>query len=78
MQVRKRNGSLETVDVNKIVRAVLRCAGGLSHVDPMRVAVNTIGGLYDGATTAELDRLSIQTAAGLTAEELSVVETVPA
>ncbi|HVX10612.1 MAG TPA: ribonucleoside-diphosphate reductase subunit alpha [Pirellulales bacterium] len=69
MQVRKRNGSLETVDVNKIVRAVLRCAGGLSHVDPMRVAVKTIGGLYDGATTAELDRLSIQTAAGLIAEE---------
>lgn len=69
MQVRKRNGSLETVDVNKIVRAVLRCAGGLSHVDPMRIAVKTIGGLYDGATTAELDRLSIQTAAGLIAEE---------
>src|SRR5262249_35805287 len=69
MQVRKRNGSLETVDVNKIVRAVLRCAGGLSHVDPMRVAVKTIGGLYDGATPAELDRLSIQTAAALIAEE---------
>jgi len=69
MQVRKRNGSLETVDVNKIVRAVLRCAGGLSHVDPMRVAAKTIGGLYDRATTAELDRLSIQTAAGLIAEE---------
>jgi ribonucleoside-diphosphate reductase alpha chain len=69
MQVRKRNGSFETVDVNKIVRAVLRCVGGLSHVDPMRVAVKTIGGLYDGATTAELDRLSIQTAAGLIAEE---------
>jgi ribonucleoside-diphosphate reductase alpha chain len=69
MQVRKRNGSLEAVDVNKIVRAVARCAGGLAHVDAMRVAVKTIGGLYDGATTAELDRLSIQTAAGLIAEE---------
>lgn len=69
MQVRKRNGTIEDVDVNKIVRAVQRCAGGLAHVDPMRVAVKTIGGLYDGATTAELDRLSIQTAAGLIAEE---------
>jgi ribonucleoside-diphosphate reductase alpha chain len=78
MQFRKRNGSLETVDVNRIVRAVLRCAGGLSHVDPMRVAVKTIGGLYDGTTTAELDRLSIQTADGLIAEKLSVVESVPA
>lgn len=69
MRVRKRNGTLEDVNVNKIVRAVQRCAGGLAHVDPMRVAVKTIGGLYDGATTAELDRLSIQTAAGLIAEE---------
>ncbi len=69
MKVRKRNGALEDVNVNKIVRAVQRCAGGLPTVDPMRVAVKTIGGLYDGATTAELDRLSIQTAAGLIAEE---------
>jgi ribonucleoside-diphosphate reductase alpha chain len=69
MQVRKRNGALEPVDVNKIVRAVERCATGLDDVDPMRVATRTISGLYDGATTAELDRLSIQTAAALTAEE---------
>jgi ribonucleoside-diphosphate reductase alpha chain len=69
MQVRKRNGDSEPVDVNKIVRAVERCAGGLDDVDPMRVATRTISGLYDGATTAELDRLSIQTAAEMTGEE---------
>lgn len=69
MQVRKRNGDTEPVDVNKIVRAVERCAGGLDDVDPMRVATKTISGLYDGATTAELDRLSIQTAAEMTGEE---------
>ncbi len=69
MQVRKRNGDTEPVDVNKIVRAVQRCAGGLDYVDPMRVATKTISGLYDGATTAELDRLSIQTAAEMTGEE---------
>ncbi len=69
MHVRKRNGSLEAVDVNKIVRAVERCCGGLGEVDPMRVASKTIGGLYDGATTKELDLLSIQTAAGLICEE---------
>src|SRR6201990_1989430 len=69
MQVRKRNGDAEAVDVNKIVRAVERCAGGLDEVDPMRVATKTISGLYDGATTAELDRLSIQTAAEMTGEE---------
>ena len=69
MQVRKRNGDTEPVDVNKIVRAVERCAGGLDDVDPMRVATKTISGLYDGATTAELDRLSIQTAAEMTGGE---------
>ncbi len=69
MQVRKRNGNLEAVDVNKIVKAVSRCATGLDGVDPMRVATRTISGLCDGATTDELDSLSIRTAAGLMAEE---------
>ena len=69
MHVRKRNGSLEAVDVNKIVRAVQRCAHGLHHVDTIRVASKTIGGQYDGATTRELDTISIDTAASLIAEE---------
>jgi ribonucleoside-diphosphate reductase alpha chain len=69
MQVSKRNGDAEPVDVNKIVRAVERWAGGLADVDPLRVATKTISGLYDGATTAELDRLSIQTAAEMIGEE---------
>ncbi|WP_026635078.1 MULTISPECIES: ribonucleoside-diphosphate reductase subunit alpha [Dyella] len=69
MRVKKRNGSQEIVDVNKIVRAVTRSGEGLHAVDPLRVALKTIGGLYDGATTRELDELSIRTAAALTAEE---------
>ncbi|TFV78467.1 ribonucleoside-diphosphate reductase subunit alpha [Blastococcus sp. CT_GayMR19] len=69
MQVRKRSGDLEPVDVNKIVRAVDRWCDDLSSVDPLRVATRTISGLYDGATSAELDRLSIQTAAEMTGEE---------
>jgi ribonucleoside-diphosphate reductase alpha chain len=69
MHVRKRDGRLDPVDVNKIVRAVRRSADGLASVDIMRIAVKTIGGLFDGATTRELDRLSIQTAASLIAEE---------
>jgi len=69
MQVKKRNGALEPVDVNKIVRAVTRCCHGLPHVDPIRVASKTIGGLFDGASTRELDSISIQTAAALIAEE---------
>jgi len=69
MHVRKRNGALEPVDVNKIVRAVQRSSDGLSHVDAIRVASKTIGGLYDGATTRELDTISIDTAASLISEE---------
>ena len=69
MRVTKRNGGQEVVDVNKIVRAVTRSGEGLHGVDPLRVALKTIGGLYDGATTQELDQLSIRTAAALTAEE---------
>ncbi|MGW4944332.1 ribonucleoside-diphosphate reductase subunit alpha [Actinoplanes sp. NPDC004185] len=69
MQVRKRNGETESVDVNKIVRAVERWVADLDEVDPLRVATRTISGLYDGATTAELDKLSIQTAAELIGEE---------
>lgn len=69
MRVRKRNGALEPVDVNKIVRAVERCAWSLAHVDAIRIASKTIGGLYDGATTRELDAISIDTAASLIAEE---------
>ena len=69
MRVRKRNGALEPVDVNKIVRAVGRCCAGLSQVDALRIATKTIGGLYEGATTKELDALSINTAASLIVEE---------
>jgi ribonucleoside-diphosphate reductase alpha chain len=69
MRVTKRNGSTEFVDLNKIVRAVTRSCRGLRDVDALRVAQKTISGLYDGATTSELDRLSIQTAASLIVEE---------
>ena len=69
MRVRKRNGSHEPVDINKIVRAISRCTPNLPGVDVMRIATKTISGLYDGATTRELDKLSIQTAASLIFEE---------
>ena len=69
MRVRKRNGSLEPVDVNKIVNAVARAAEGLLGVDPLTVSTRTIAALADGATSRELDELSIRTAAGLIVEE---------
>jgi ribonucleoside-diphosphate reductase alpha chain len=69
MRVTKRSGASEPIDVNKIVRAVTRCCDGIADVDPMRVALKTIAGLYDGATTRELDELSIRTASSFMAEE---------
>lgn len=71
MKVTKRNGATEPVDVNKIVRAVERSARDLPDVDPLRIATRTISGLYDGATTEELDKLSIRTASELIGEEPS-------
>ncbi len=69
MRVTKRNGSSEPVDINKIVRAISRCTYNLPNVDVLRIATKTISGLYDGATTKELDKLSIQTSASLIFEE---------
>jgi len=69
MRVKKRNGSLEPVDLNKIVNAIARAAEGLMGVDPMVVSTRTISALADGSTTQELDELSIRTAAGLIVEE---------
>jgi ribonucleoside-diphosphate reductase alpha chain len=69
MRIRKRDSSLEPVDVNKIVRAVSRSCHGLDGVDAMRIAQRTISGLCDGATTEELDWLSIRTSAALISEE---------
>ncbi|MGZ3691330.1 MAG: ribonucleoside-diphosphate reductase subunit alpha [Pseudobdellovibrio sp.] len=69
MRVKKRDGTLEPVDVTKIVERVNRCSQGLVQVDPIRVATKAISGLYDGATTKELDNLCIQTASLLIGED---------
>jgi len=69
MRVKKRDGSLEPVDVTKIVERVTGCCYGIPTVDPLRVATKAISGLYDGATTNELDNLCIQTASLLISED---------
>ena len=69
MRVKKRDGRLEAVNVNKIIERVTRLCGGLTEIDPYRVAIRAISGLYDGATTRELDTLCVQTASLLIGEE---------
>ncbi|GIF09182.1 ribonucleoside-diphosphate reductase subunit alpha [Actinoplanes siamensis] len=69
MRVRERDGELTPVDVHRVLAAVERWVTGLDEVDPLRVATRTVSGLYDGATSDELDRLAVQTAAELIGEE---------
>ena len=69
MRVKKRDGRLEAVNVNKIIERVTRLCGGLNEIDPYRVAIRAISGLYDGAPTKELDDLCVQTASLLIGEE---------
>ena len=69
MQVRKRNGSTEAVDLNKIVGSISRVCSDLSDVDALKVASKTVGGLVDGVSTRELDLLSIRNAVGLIIED---------
>ena len=68
MKVKKRSGGFEDVNLDKITKAVGYACGGLDQVDPYQIAIKTVGGMYDGVTTAELDLLSIQTAIGFIAE----------
>lgn len=69
MQVRKRNGTMEAVDLNKIVNSIGRVCADLQNVDVFKVATKTVGGLVDGVSTRELDLLSIRNAVGLIIED---------
>ena len=69
MQVRKRNGSYEAVDLNKIVTSISRVSADLGNLDVLKVATKTVGGLVDGVSTRELDLLSIRNAVGLIIED---------
>ncbi len=69
MRVKKRNGTLEPVDIMRIQNQVALCAEELPHINPYFVASRAISGIYDGVTTSELDQHLIQTAAMLIGDE---------
>jgi ribonucleoside-diphosphate reductase alpha chain len=67
MYVIKRNGQKEPVMFDKITARVRKLCYGLSPmVDPVKVAMRVIEGLYDGVTTSELDNLAAEVAATMT------------
>lgn len=67
MYVVKRDGKREPVMFDKITDRVKKLCYGLNDfVDPVKVAMRVIEGLYDGVTTSELDNLAAETAASMT------------
>jgi len=67
MDVVKRNGRKEPVIFDKITSRISQLCYGLNGlVDPVRVAMRVIEGLYDGVTTSELDNLAAEIAATMT------------
>jgi len=67
MLVTKRNGKKEAVSFDKIKNRINKMCYGLSEsVDPVKVAMRVIEGLYDGVSTIELDNLASETAATMT------------
>lgn len=67
MYVVKRDGRKEPIMFDKITSRVRKLCYGLNNlVDPVKVAMRVIEGLYDGVTTSELDNLAAEIAATMT------------
>jgi len=67
MYVVKRDGRKEPIMFDKITSRVRQMCYGLNDlVDPVKVAMRVIEGLYDGVTTSELDNLAAETSATMT------------
>ncbi|MBP4139870.1 ribonucleoside-diphosphate reductase subunit alpha [Flavobacterium geliluteum] len=67
MYVVKRDGHKEPVMFDKITERIKKLCYGLNElVDPVKVAMRVIEGLYDGVSTSELDNLAAETAASMT------------
>ena len=67
MYVSKRDGRKEPIMFDKITARIKKlCYGFNPLVDPVRVAMRVIEGLYDGVTTSELDNLAAEIAATMT------------
>jgi ribonucleoside-diphosphate reductase alpha chain len=67
MYVVKRDGHKEPVMFDKITDRIKKLCYGLNTlVEPVKVAMRVIEGLYDGVSTSELDNLAAETAASMT------------
>ncbi|ABF23431.1 ribonucleotide reductase large subunit [Variola virus] len=70
MFVIKRNGYKENVMFDKITSRIRKLCYGLNtdHIDPIKIAMKVIQGIYNGVTTVELDTLTAEIAATCTTQ----------
>lgn len=70
MEVLKRDGRRERIMLDKItsrIRSLCQKEPALNQLlDPVKVAIKVVEGLYDGVTTVDLDTLAAETAATMT------------
>ncbi|GAB5539264.1 MAG: ribonucleoside-diphosphate reductase subunit alpha [Salibacteraceae bacterium] len=67
MFVIKRDGRSEAVKFDKITGRIKKLCYGLhASVDPVKISMKVIEGIYDGVTTTVLDNLAAETAASMT------------
>ncbi len=67
MYVVKRDGRTEAVKFDKITARIKKLCYGLhASVDPVKISMKVIEGLYEGVATTQLDDLAAETAASMT------------
>ncbi|MFT4754781.1 MAG: ribonucleoside-diphosphate reductase alpha chain [Salibacteraceae bacterium] len=69
MFVQKRDGRKEAVQFDKITARIKKLCYGLNPlVEPTKVAIKVIEGLFDGVTTTQLDNLAAEVSATMTVQ----------
>ena len=70
MYVINRHGRKEPIMFDKITARVRKLCYGLNNlVDPIKVTMRVIEGIYEGVNTSELDNLAAEIAATLTTNQ---------
>ncbi len=70
MYVIKRDGRREAVKFDKITARIKKLCYGFNPaiIDPVKISMKVIEGIYEGVTTAELDNLAAEVAASFTTQ----------
>ena len=69
IQVAKRDGSKEPLDLEKLHKVIIHACDGVNGVSPSQVELNSHISFADGITSAEIQETMIKAAADLISEE---------